>query len=129
MLSRRYYPFLFALAVLTGCGKPVNLPKLNVVKGTVTSSGQAVKGGRLALKAEPDNPDLNINALVDQNGFFEVISMDRDGKKRPGAPEGNYRVTYIPQTTEHNVSPIELPALYTVEAKANQWTVDLPKEP
>jgi hypothetical protein len=117
---------MLVLVTFAGCGKPVNLPKLSPVKGVVVRGGQPVQSGKLELKAQPDNPDMMVNAQVDPTGHFEVVSMDRDGKKRPGAPEGSYKLTYIPQATDHKIEPVEVPVIFTVEPKANEWTVELP---
>lgn len=69
-----------------------------------------------------------ISAAVGADGRFEVFSMDtqdRDGKKHPGAPEGTYQVTYGVVSQDQNAAAIVLSKSFVVEAKANEWIIEL----
>ncbi|MBY0514206.1 MAG: hypothetical protein K2P78_09890 [Gemmataceae bacterium] len=127
-----------AAALLAGCGGGKDQPPfsdLHPVKGVVMRNGQPVKGGAVRFNPDPDRPGFLINSDVAADGTFNLSTVrttDSQGERKPGAPAGNYKVTFIPplgdQTAGGQVSAIDLPGTVTVEAKENNLTIDLPKK-
>lgn len=82
-----------ALAPL-GCGSDTGLPPLHAAKGTVTQGGKPVSHALVRLRPEKDDPTLTIVGTTDAQGHFELSTQTTRGNvKRPGVPEGTYRVT------------------------------------
>jgi len=121
----------FVVAIgLASCSKKSdsNVPTLHPVKGVVQLGGQPVNGGELSIRPDQNQPNLLISATVGADGRFEVVSMDtqdRDGKKHPGAPEGTYQIAYGVVSQDQNAAPIVLSTSFVVEAKANEWIIEL----
>lgn len=126
-----WFCFIASVAGAHGCSKKsssANVPQLHSVKGVVNKGGLPVNGGTLFIRPDQDQPNLMISANVGPDGRFEVVSMDtqdRDGKKRPGAPEGTYRITYAPPGQDQTVAPIDVAKAFAVETKGNEWTIEL----
>jgi hypothetical protein len=84
---------------------------------------------------EPDRPEFLINSEVGPDGRFSLSTVrttDSRGERRPGAPPGNYRVTYLPPVADQttgNLEPITLPKPLTVESQSNDLLIDLPPRP
>jgi len=119
---------LFAIGSASCSKKANHLPAFHPVKGVVQLNGQRVNGGELYIRPEESQPNLVIMAQVGNDGSFEVFSMDtqdREGKKLPGAPEGNYELTYAPPNQDQTEKLIELASLFAVQAKSNEWVVEL----
>lgn len=124
--------------VLTGCGGQVELAEfeaLKPIKGTVTQAGQPVSGGVIVFQSEPDKPDFLVNSEVGSDGSYTLTTVrlnDRTGERKPGAPAGNYRVTYTPviqdQTAQGAAGPITLPKLVVIDGREEVLNIDLPKK-
>jgi len=125
-----------ALAVLVGCdgSKPTgDLPPLHPAKGKVVRGSEPVRGGTVRFFADPDNPDVVLNAEVKPDGTFELQTLHAQSqKKATGAPAGTYRVTYYPpladQTAGPNPAPIEVAQKQTIQAGANDLTINVGKK-
>ncbi len=125
-----------ALLGILGCGDSVkqpDFPDLHPVKGVVKLGGQPVKGGAVQFIPEPDRPEFLINSEVGTDGTFTLSTVrttDNKGERRPGAPAGNYRVTYTPMMTEQAagaiIEPITTTQVLTVATGPNDLTIDLP---
>ena len=123
-------------ALVAGCGKDGNQPafaELHPVKGVVKRGGQPVKAGMVRFFPDPDKPDFIINSLVQSDGTFTlttVRSTDSKGERKPGAPAGNYKVTYMPdaldQTGGGSTEPIPILKPVTVTAGAKEIVLELP---
>lgn len=127
-----------ALALLAaGCGGESQppFPDLQPVTGAVRQGGRPVKGGAVRFAPDPDNPAFTVNGPVGDDGRFTLSTVrttDRNGERKPGAPAGQYRVTYLPpagdQTTGPAAPPVDLPTPVTVEPRETTLTIDLPKK-
>ena len=64
------------------------------------------------------------------NGFTATRTTDKVAERKPGAPAGTYRVTYLPPAGDQTAGPPPespvLPRPVTVEAKENDLTLDFP---
>ena len=128
----------FGLAALIGCGKDSSQPAfadLYPVKGVVTRGGVPVKKGAVRFTPDPDKQEFTINSEVGEDGTFSLTTVritDKAGERRPGAPAGKYKVTFVPhlgdQTAGGFTDPVELPQVVTVEAKENDLKLELPKK-
>jgi len=125
---------LAGLVLLVGC-KAKNQPQfgdLFPVTGTVLASGKAVSGGVVRFAPDPDKPDFLINSEVGSDGRFKLSTVrttDTSGERKPGAPAGNYKVTYTPSVTDQTAGykqPVTLPKAVTVEPKENDLKIELP---
>jgi hypothetical protein len=128
MQKKHTSAFALLLALLLGCGsKTAPLPELHAVKGRVVKGGQPVVGGFLQLQRDNDPSVLVINAPVGEDGSFVVTTIGPDGKQSPGAPEGNYHVTYTKPGSDQNVVAVTLPHLLKIDAASTELLVDLSK--
>jgi hypothetical protein len=129
---------LVGAALLTGCGqdkKQPDFPDLQPVKGTVKRDSNPVKGGVVRFVPDPDKPEFLINAEVGPDGTYTLTTVrttDSQGERKPGAPPGTYKVTYMPslgdQTAGGKMEPIELKAKVTVKSGDNDIPIELPKK-
>lgn len=124
-----------ALAVLcSGCesGRPQPaFSDLHPATGIVTQSGKTVGGGVVTFTPQPDRQEFLINSEVGDDGRFSLSTVratDSKGERRPGAPAGEYRVTYLPPVknqTAGNLDPIALPKHTTIQAGSNDLKLEL----
>ena len=137
MSVRLVAPVLAVL--LVGCGGGGNqpaFPELFPVKGVVKRGGQPVSGGSVKFTPDPDRPEFGINSEVGADGTFSLTTFrttDKAGERKPGAPAGKYRVTYMPPAGDQTAggvsfNPIEAPEPATVAALENNLTVELTKK-
>jgi hypothetical protein len=132
---------LLALAALAavGCGgggrSQPKFPDLAPVKGVVKRGGQPVKGGVVQFVPEPDQPEFLINSEVGSDGTFSLTTVrttDSSGERKPGAPPGKYKASYLPplgdQTAGAAPAPVAVPGPFEVKAGGTEVTVDLPKK-
>jgi hypothetical protein len=130
---------LLAFVVLglgvAGCSAPPQpeFGELHPVTGVVKQDGKPVSGGVVRFRPDPDKPEFLINSEVASDGTFSLSTVrttDKQGERRPGAPAGQYKVTYEPklgdQTADRYREPVTLPKPVTIEAKSNQLTIELP---
>jgi hypothetical protein len=126
MLIRFGLLFIVA-AVVAGCSRNTSqeLPPLHPAKGKITHNGKTVGKGHVRFTPET-NQDYTIFSQVDENGAFDLVTV-RGGKESKGAPAGEFKVFYIPDTGgEQSVSaPIETTKTFTIEAKPNELTIEL----
>jgi hypothetical protein len=125
-----------AALIAAGCGKDGNQPafaELYPVNGVVKRGGQPVRGGTLRFALDPEKPEFDSNAVVGPDGSYTLTTYrttDRSGERKPGAPAGTYKVTYIPdfsdQTAGGSQEPIHLNKPLTVDAGDNDISIDLP---
>ncbi|MCZ2341268.1 MAG: hypothetical protein LC104_05660 [Bacteroidales bacterium] len=123
------------LSGLVGCGGQAKLAEfadLKPVKGTVTHKGKPVVGGVVVFQSEPDKPDFLVNGEVGSDGSYTLTTVrlnDRTGERKPGAPTGNYRITYTPVSGDQTVGkaavPIVVPRLVTIDGREDVLNIDL----
>ncbi|MCS7304246.1 MAG: hypothetical protein NZ602_03955 [Thermoguttaceae bacterium] len=138
------------LGLMWGCGggkgRPEGeLPKLQPVRGQLLRAGQPVSGGSLQLeplssqKAPASSgqsmQNLSIGANVKPDGGFEVVTLHTlSMKSAPGAPVGQYRVTYLPPASgkpedQAAFQPITLPQPITIQEGQNELRLSLDQPP
>jgi hypothetical protein len=133
MTVRLLAPALAALLVGCGGDNQPAFPDLHPVKGVVKRGGQPVVGGSVRFTPEPDRPEFIVNSEVGPDGTFSLTTVrttDKAGERKPGAPTGKYRVTYVPPAGDQTAggvsfNPIEVPELVVVLAQENSLTVEL----
>lgn len=115
------------LIVLTsGCGaKPAPLPELHAVTGQLVRQGAPVAGGFLSFKAVDTQAAPMVNAQVDQDGKFRLMTIPEGGTATAGVPAGKYMVTYSPPALDQNNLPVTLAQPIEIQASTTQITVDL----
>lgn len=128
---------VLGLLVLAGCGgdNQPPFPDLHPVKGVVKRGGQPVSGGGIRFDPDPARPEFIITSTVEPDGTFTLATIrttDKSGERKPGAPAGKYKVTYMPPAGDQTAGgasfdPITAPGGVTVEAKENDLTVELTK--
>src|SRR4051812_47263847 len=130
-MRRRWAP-LFVLFGLTvcGCGKAEELPALYPVRGKVVRNGKAVAGGNVKFEPVKGQGEIFSNAEVGSDGRF-TLATHRRSLAGPGAPEGSYRVVYVPPlaaaagpedvpNAQNASSPLVFPTPFRVEARDNE---------
>lgn len=78
------------LAALAGCSSD----NLRPVRGTVTGADPAVLAGSAVELAHESDPSIRAAGTIEPDGRFNVETL-RDGKVRPGAPEGTYKARIV----------------------------------
>lgn len=124
------------LLFVVGCrdDKQPKFGELHPVKGVVLSGDTPIKSGSVRFLPQPDNPDFLINSEIGPDGTFQLATVrttDRSGERRAGAPPGKYKVTFNPAIADQTAGfrePVTLPTVFTVEAKANDLKIVLPKK-
>ena len=117
------------LAPVFGCagGKSAKL-KTYPVKGSVAyKGGSPLSGGSIQFQSLRD-ATLTVAGEIKENGTFSLHTLV-DKEKVTGAKEGEYRVTIMPPLpadhTKAMVQPIVLAKTIQVEAKENQFTIEV----
>jgi hypothetical protein len=128
MTLRRTFSFLLVLVLGCGTSRPEgDLPELHPTRGVVTSAGKPVAGGLLRLKAvaSADN-NLRVTGPVGADGAFELSTTHAlSQRKAPGAPTGDYTVTYMPPGETQSVMPVKLSQRVTIKPGPNELTLKL----
>lgn len=129
---------VLGVVVLAGCGGDGQppFPDVHPVKGVVKKGGKAVTGGGVRFDPDPPKPEFIVTGNVEADGTFTlgtVRTTDKVAERKPGAPAGKYKVTYMPPAGDQTAGgasfdPITAPNPVTVEAKDNDLTVDLGKK-
>ncbi len=116
-----------ALIGATGCQGAENMPKTYPVLGTVFyKGGKPLQGGTVQFMS-PTDPSLTVVGNIQNDGTF-TLSTIRNQTKVDGAAEGEYRVTIVPPIPADRKSfqpPMPVPKPYKVEAKENQFQIEL----
>jgi hypothetical protein len=134
MPTRPLFAPALGLLLLAGCGeKQPAFPDVHPVRGVVKVGGKPAAGGSVRFDADPAVPGYIISGPVGPDGAFTLTTVrttDKVAERKPGAPAGAYRVTYMPpagdQTAGPPPEPPVLPKPVTVEAKENDLTLDFP---
>lgn len=116
------------VAILAGCDNAPKPPPIKTfpAKGKLlTKTGEPVTTGAIEFLATSPAGKRAFGA-IGPDGTFELVVMDIEGTKFPGAEEGTYAVTYIPIQTDAQEAPIRLPATVTVKPEENQFELKLP---
>jgi hypothetical protein len=109
------------LGPLVGCGS--DLPPTYPVTGKVVfKNGKAVNDGRIQFQATFD-PELVATGDIAPDGSFSLTTFKR-GKQRPGAAEGQHKVT-VELERPSRIEP--LAETYTVKAQDNAFTIVVPQ--
>ncbi len=133
MKAYRLLLLLLTLAIIPGCGKgrpEGELPELYPAGGIVTRGGQPVPVGLLRFRpVQPDTQSSNylVTSLVGQDGRFELATMHAlSQKKKPGAPAGDYTITYMPPVEGQVVPMVNLKQKFTISSDGdNELAVKL----
>lgn len=136
--TRRLAHIVLFAVLLAGCsGDGVKFPDLHPAKGVVKRGNAPVSGGAVQLRP-PDGPgDYIISGVVGSDGTFTLATAHKDdkrGERKPGAPAGTYKATYMPPAGDQTASPVaglgqvEVPTTLTVTAGENNLTIDLSKK-
>ncbi len=115
--------FLF---FVVGCTSSAGLPPTYPAGGSVAyKDGSPMKGGTVQFSTSSD-PLLRVVGQVREDGTFTLNTI-KDRARAAGAPEGEYQVIVQPPLIgEHKgVVPLTLPKPYRVEAKDNQFRIQL----
>jgi hypothetical protein len=92
---RRSY-CVIGLLLISGCGKSEkapNWPDPVPVSGTVMYGGQPLNDARVTFDPIGTTPGQGASAFTDSAGKYVLQARWVDGKTKPGAIPGNYRVT------------------------------------
>jgi hypothetical protein len=125
--------FLLCLGVALGGGcarksKPT-MPPLHPVTGVVCNKTAPIAGGSLHVVPQRSHALFVVTADVGPDGRFELTTLDNQNgtaTKHPGAPEGTYKVTFLPDSSDEEIEPTELVQVFKVEPGcANEWKIDL----
>lgn len=126
---------LLILATLTGCKEPPKpMPATYPVAGKVSYK----KGGPIARAtitfrsaADVDTQMISTGTTGDDGTFTLITIRVTDHRETDGAPEGEYRVTIIPnqgQEQTRTALPIDWPSTVKVQAKdKNEFTFEVDK--
>jgi hypothetical protein len=119
----RWIPAI-GLVFALGCGSHHALPPLHPVTGKVVKNGTPVKGGSVTFSRLKDPTPLIVNAAVDDAGRFALATLE-ERTRHPGAPEGEYQVTYSPPVLGKDAFPVTIARTVTITAKASDLVIDL----
>jgi hypothetical protein len=117
--------FFLLLLTALGCrnGTEPLLP-LHPVKGQVVNKGVPVKGGSLLFQRMNDQKPPAVVGPVDQAGGFELSTI-RGKKGIPGAPAGQYQVTYNPPVLGKDTLPLTMSRIVEIAAHSNEIRIDV----
>jgi hypothetical protein len=105
------------LVGVVGCGW--GMPRTYAVQGKVVfKGGKPVTDGKIQFQSAVD-PQFKAMGDIDQDGSFSLTTYI-GAKKANGAPEGPYSVVV---ELERPAEVIALPNSYTVEPRANDFTI------
>ncbi len=128
-MARRMAVLLMCAAL--GCEGGDKLPPLHPVKGVVTRNDRPLGKALVRFHPVKDDPLLSLTAVTDAQGRFELFTQTTRGNvKKPGGPEGAYRVTIdLPMGDEQSGGgAVELPEPYTIKAGDNQFKFEIKKK-
>jgi hypothetical protein len=93
------------------------LPKTYPAKGKVVyKDNKPMSGGMVQFRSEAAAA-FTITGEVQQDGTFRLTTMEVQGTKADGAPEGQYEVTVMPlmNPDQSGGVPVTLPKPYTIK--------------
>jgi hypothetical protein len=101
---------------------------LQTVKGVVMQGGRPVGANSMVTFTPVLPQDITVSGTTDALGNFELATSGRDGKRKPGAPEGSYSVMVTPQIEGQQIGTVQLtlPKTYKVNAGTNNFKLELP---
>jgi hypothetical protein len=114
----------------SGCLNPA-FPALHQVQGAVTLDGEPVKGGSVRFVPSAGDSKFIFRAPVGLDGSYILTTSRASGPRseiHPGAPTGQYSVTYTPimrADGTDQLHPIRLPTVVTVKAGDNDIPIQL----
>jgi len=111
----------FAAVGFTGCAGLKTYP----VKGKVVFKGgrPVTSGGRIEFQSTSD-PQVKATGWIElKDGSFSLTTY-KQGKKIEGALEGPHSVVV---ELRNPVAVVNLPNVYTVEPRENDFTIEVPK--
>jgi hypothetical protein len=116
-------PLLFS-----ACSKPVEpMPATQPVTGTVTYKQGGPVPGQITFQPMTDQ-QLLCNGPIDANGNFTLSTMrTSDQTRAEGVPEGEYKVTVFPQSTDQFIFPQEIPGKVAIKAGVNRFDFKIDK--
>lgn len=117
------------LALLLGCTKtPEPMPTTHPVTGIVTyKQGGPVAGGRIAFQPMTDT-QMACNSAIADDGTYAISTLRTSDQQRiQGMPEGEYRVTIFPPSTDQFILPTDVPGKVVVKAGENKFDFKIDK--
>ena len=119
---------LVAWVAVLGCESGDRLPPLHPVKGVVTRNDKPLARALVRFRPVKDDAFLSLTAVTDAQGRFELFTQTvRGNVKRPGGPEGAYRVTIdLPMGGDQSGGgAVEFPEPYTILIGDNQFKFEV----
>ena len=116
------------MLLLVSCSKaPEPMPTTHTVTGTVSYKQGGPVAGRIAFQPMTDM-QLACNGPVAADGTFTLSTLRTSDQERvDGVPEGDYKVTVFPASTDHFILPQDLPGKVTVKAGENKFDFKIEK--
>lgn len=120
------------LTILVGCNanqlkEPI--PSTHKAGGIVIlADGKPfTKGGTISFQHDDETKrGVTTSAAIKSDGEFELTSVTAR-HSLPGAQEGSYRVTILPNSPDQSAMPIQLDKKYVVKVGDNRLTVKIEK--
>jgi hypothetical protein len=131
-VSSVFHPWLALFALFAaGCGGESSSLTTHPVDGRVFyKGGQPVRAGQIRFIPVEDS-SYSVAGDIGQDGTFS-LTTNKDGKNKPGAVAGSYRVSIqLPSVNHRYVPEIVLTRQYKVEARDNHFEIEIdpPKKP
>ncbi len=129
----RWQALLIAMAVLAGsggCGRPDAVqppPTYDVAGQVLRKDGKPYTDGGSIEFRHTTNVDFRAYGQIKEDGTFSLRTLGGDNKNLAGAPEGEFRVTVIPDAKKQEAAPMLLDRTYTIKANDKKITVTLEK--
>jgi hypothetical protein len=118
---------LTLLFVVTGCGpqQRAATPTTHKVEGKIVQrNGAPYTGGGLISFQHQTQHGVTCNGLIKPDGSFALHSITADHKV-PGALEGTYVVSVLPDSQSQDVQAVRLSKTYAVQPGGNDLTITL----
>jgi hypothetical protein len=106
---------------IAGCGGFTTYP----AKGKVVFKGDrpVTRGGRIEFQSASD-PQVRATGWIDDTDGSFSLTTHREGKNFDGAVVGPHRVVV---ELHYPVAVVNLPNVYTIEPRENEFTIELPE--
>ena len=118
---------LACLLLCAGCGgaPEIEIPQTHPAGGKVLKAGQPLTAGTVEFQPQ-GAAGQRASGEIQPDGTFSLSTIV-DVEKVAGAVPGQYKATVIPPIpADQNVQIFNPPDVFTVEAKDNQFTIQIP---
>lgn len=97
MFKHKLIWLLPVLAFCCGCG-----PAIYPASGTVVYEDDSpLTGGGAVVFEPPAGSPFRVRGEINEQGVFDLVTIDASGGRRTGAPPGEYRVYLLPGEAEY----------------------------